>query len=100
MLFRSPEELIENENPQETEHLTQELDMIPIELTGPGVDELSLGGLAAGARHLTSYLTDDGKVVGVLLGCAPDGVRPPTWEAGSSQPLCAAPRLFGIDYGV
>ena len=95
-----PEELIENENPQETEHLTQELDMIPVELTGPGVDELSLDGLAAGARHLTSYLADDGKVVGVLLGCAPDGVRPFTWEAGSSQPLCAAPRLFGVDYGI
>lgn len=100
-----PEELIENEIPlreddREIGRLERELDMIPVELTGPGIDEVSLDGLAAGARHLTSYLTEDGKVVAVLLGCAPDGVRPLTWDAGSSQPLCTAPRLFAVDYGV
>lgn len=98
------EESLAELEPEEAEELAdrraQELDMIPAGLYGPGMEEVTLDGLAAGIRRLTTYLSEDGKVVGVFLGCAPGGVRPSSWDSASSEAVCAEPRLFAVDYGV
>ncbi|MEU3019062.1 PQQ-binding-like beta-propeller repeat protein [Nocardiopsis sp. NPDC007018] len=88
--------------PEEDAARAQEaLDMVPTELRGPGMERpVVLDGLAAGTRHLTTYLDADGHVLGAFLGCAPDGVRPPSWDAASPEAECAAPRLFTVDYGL
>lgn len=94
------EALGEEEAEEVAARLAQALDMVPAELRGPGVDEITLDGLAAGIRHLTSYLSEDGDAVGVFLGCAPGEVRTPSWDAASPEAVCAEPRLFAVDYGV
>ncbi|OLT25314.1 hypothetical protein BJF83_23215 [Nocardiopsis sp. CNR-923] len=77
---------------------SDEYDLLPIRPTGPGVDAEPLEGLAAGAEHLTAYTDPDGAVVGVYVGCAPDGLRPPALDAPTGGVTCTAPRLFAVDY--
>lgn len=97
-----PPELTEEDPDEDGEARLQEaLDLIPTELRGPGMERtVVLDGLAAGARHLTTHLDGDGRVVGVFSGCAPDGVRPPSWDSGSPEAACAEPRLFAVDFGI
>ncbi|WP_158613059.1 PQQ-binding-like beta-propeller repeat protein [Nocardiopsis sp. Huas11] len=76
----------------------QEYDLLPVRPTGPGVDAAPLEGLAAGAEHLTAYEGTEGEVVGVYLGCAPDGLRPPSMAAPTGGTTCAEPRLFTVDH--
>ena len=76
----------------------EEYDLIPVTPTGPGVDAEPLDGLAVGAGHLTSYAAPDGRIVGVYLGCAPDGVGEPSLGTATGGAPCTAPRLFTVDY--
>ncbi|MFE3455937.1 PQQ-binding-like beta-propeller repeat protein [Nocardiopsis aegyptia] len=76
----------------------EDYDLLPIRPTGPGVDAAPLDGLAAGAEHLTAYAGQGGEVVGAYLGCAPDGLRPPSMDAPTGGTTCAQPRLFAVDY--
>ncbi|WP_017586156.1 outer membrane protein assembly factor BamB family protein [Nocardiopsis ganjiahuensis] len=76
----------------------EEYDLLPITPTGPGVDAEPLDGLAVGAEHLTAYAAPDGPVVGVYLGCAPDGVGEASMGAAIGGAPCTAPRLFTVDH--
>lgn len=76
----------------------EEYDLLPIRPTGPEVDAAPLEGLASGAVHLTSYAGPDGEIVGVYIGCAPDGLRPPSMDAPTGGTTCTGPRLFAVDY--
>ncbi len=66
--------------------------------TGPGVDAEPLDGVAVGAEHLTAYAAPDGRIVGVYLGCAPDGLEEPSLASPTGGATCTAPRLFTVDY--
>lgn len=76
----------------------EEYDLLPITPTGPGVAAEPLDGLAVGAQHLTAYAAPGGTVVGVYLGCAPDGVGEASMGAATGGAPCAAPRLFAVDH--
>ena len=86
------------EPPGEEAMSLEDYQMLALRPTGPGVDADLLEGLAAGARHLTSYPGPDGGVVGVYTGCAPNGLRPAAMDAPTGGTTCVAPRLFAVDY--
>ncbi|CAM3958333.1 PQQ-binding-like beta-propeller repeat protein [Nocardiopsis gilva] len=71
----------------------------PVEAYGPGVGKLAID-MGAGTRYLTSYLTEEGEVVGVYQGCAPDGMRSQRMNSPAVWQECVSPRLFTVDYGV
>jgi hypothetical protein len=73
-------------------------DLLPIWPTGPGTDVGPLHGLAAGAGHLASFPDPDGGILGVYVGCAPDGLRPPAMDAPTGGTTCTEPRVFAVSY--
>ncbi|WP_017627154.1 outer membrane protein assembly factor BamB family protein [Nocardiopsis chromatogenes] len=79
----------------------QERMSAPLQVRGPGLrgGEEVLIDMALGTRYLTSY-TEDGRIIGVFLACAPDGLKAVDRSGIDATEQCTSPRLFAVDYGI